>query len=288
MMSCKSLLINLTPYGLIKLFDRAQPYVGFCSSGLMNGLERYQILKKNKTYKNIHEGQRCFIVGNAPSINELDLSLLCGETVFSVSSGYHHPLYGTYKPKYHCLPQLTYTHLFTEQVAIEWFKEMHEALGDAELFLSTWEYDLVRRHGLFPGRRVNYVALRKDMLVGKVHIDLSGLIYRVQSVPVMALQIALFMGFKEIYIIGCDHDNLRTGVYHYFYEPTVLKNKDASVDPKGGAMSFSQDLHSLSILFQQYSRMKEMAKSLGCHIVNASPTGNLDIFDRVPFQDIWK
>jgi hypothetical protein len=246
----------------------------------------HEILLRNKIYKSIHKGERCFIVGNAPSINQLDLSLLQGEIVFSVSSGYHHPLYRDYAPRYHCVAPLTYTHIFTEQIAIDWFREMHASIGTAELFLAIQEYPLVLRHNLFSKRHVSYLVLCKDMNVSKIKIDLSDFVYGIQSVPIMTLQIALYMDFSKIYLIGCDHDTLRTGTYTYFYEPTVLKGKDSGVDAMNRT-SFGNELDCTYRLFQQYRCIQHFANSVGCEIFNASPAGVLDVFERVHFSSLF-
>jgi len=39
-------------------------------------------------FKNKHQGERCFILGNSPSLQEESLSLLKDETVFIVNKGY--------------------------------------------------------------------------------------------------------------------------------------------------------------------------------------------------------
>ncbi|MGO7544076.1 hypothetical protein ACC680_37060, partial [Rhizobium ruizarguesonis] len=46
-------------------------------------------LSENRQLAGLHAGQRCFILGNGPSVNDLDLSRLQGENVVTVSSGYH-------------------------------------------------------------------------------------------------------------------------------------------------------------------------------------------------------
>jgi hypothetical protein len=40
-----------------------------------------------------------------------------------------------------------------------------------------------------------------------------------QSVTIMALEVALYMGFKNIYLLGCDHDwILHLDTSRHFYE----------------------------------------------------------------------
>ena len=50
------------------------------------------------SFKNIHAGERCFLVGNGPSINKTDLSLLKNENTFGFSRVYFHE---TFSPKYY-------------------------------------------------------------------------------------------------------------------------------------------------------------------------------------------
>jgi hypothetical protein len=62
----------------------------------------------NTALKFRHQGQRAFILCNGPTTLRQNLLPLAGELVFSVSSGYLHPDYDRIKPRYHCIPQITY------------------------------------------------------------------------------------------------------------------------------------------------------------------------------------
>ena len=42
-------------------------------------------LEKNEEFKNKHLGKRCFIIGNGPSIKNVDLTLLSKEITFTVN-----------------------------------------------------------------------------------------------------------------------------------------------------------------------------------------------------------
>src|SRR6266699_6320133 len=97
----------------------------------------------NAALRSRHEGARGFVLCNGPSVAQQNLRPLADEIVFSVSSGYLHPDYDRIKPRYHCVPQITYGRL-TEQDVVGWFEEMHARIGNAELFLSATEEPLVR------------------------------------------------------------------------------------------------------------------------------------------------
>ena len=256
--------------------------------GARNAPPELLLLSANRVLLDMHLGERCFVLCNGPSVLKQNLDLLEGESVMSVSSGYHHPLFKRFRPKYHCLPQITYG-VFGEDDAVAWFREMHEGLGEAELFLNCTEEPLVRRHGLFPGRTVRYVWLSGDMdHMSSAEIpDLSRAIPGVQSVSVMCLMIAMYMGFRRIYLLGVDHDQFRTGEYKYFYSPTVLSGKDSDVAADGKVRTSRHDeFQALARLWRQYRRMRQVADVNGIEIFNATAGGELDEFPRVELADL--
>jgi hypothetical protein len=233
-----------------------------------------------------YKGRRCFVLCNGPSVKQQDIRALRGEIVFSVSSGYLHPDYSHFQPRFHCVPQVTYTKMGRDG-AIAWFNEMHDKLGTAEVFLSHTEAPLVQEEKLFSGRKVHYVIFNGtfDLWSSERIPDLCEPIPRVQSVPIMCLMIALFMGFSEIYLIGTDHDHIRTGKYLYFYEPTVLKGMDTSIDAQGNIIaSLHDELQGLARLWRDYRCIRAIATKHGVRIFNATLGGMLDEFPRVSLE----
>ena len=243
-------------------------------------------LRKNKEIHNIHGGERCFILGNGPSVGKIDLSMLAGEFVISVSNGYLHKNYSLIAPRYHCVPQITYG-LMTEMDVIAWFTEIHQSIGDAELFLNETEYDVVRKHNLFVGRKVHFLAMRDNFDELKTHQipDLVVAIPRVQSVPVMAIMIAMYMGFKEIILLGVDHDHFKSGKYLYAFDLGVQEAKDYSVTSDGQTTrSWFDEFQGLARLWRQYRIVRGIADAQGIFIYNANPGGELDEFPRVELE----
>jgi hypothetical protein len=247
-----------------------------------------ELAAPNALLRGAHAGQRCFVLCNGPSVLKQDLRLLEGELVISVSNGYHHPEFPRFRPRYHCLPQVTYGAL-TELDVVAWFTEMHEKLGDAELILNYTEEPLVRQHGLFPGRTVRYInlCLDPDAMTSRTISDLSGEIAGVQSVSVLCLMLAMYLGCRSIYLLGTDHDQFKTGEYRYFYEPTLLKGKDPTVAADGRITSSRHDeFQALARLWRQYRVMREIGERNGIAIFNATAGGALDEFPRVQFESL--
>jgi len=252
-------------------------------------LTHSDVLARNKQLLNRHAGKRCFILCNGPSVKQQDITVLKKEIVFSVSSGYKHPDYAAIAPRYHCVPQLTYSDKITPPVAIEWFAEMDAGIGGAELFLDSQEYALVQKHHLFPGRQPYYLCTGRRYFphAPKTLPDMAGIIPRAQSVPITALMLALYMGFKKIYLLGTDHDWFVKKEYRYFYEPTVLKGKDTGVRVDGSLETTLWDeLPAIEKMWSQYRAIKALAQSGGAAIYNASPGSMLDEFPRVRLEEV--
>lgn len=249
------------------------------------------LLSANAKLHARHAGERCFVLGNGPSAKEIDLSRLAGEKIFSVSNGYLHVGYDIAAPQYHCVPQITYGRM-KEADVVSWFIEMHDRLGKAELFLNETEADLVGRHRLFKGRVVHYVALREQFDPSgpcDAVPDISRPIPRVESVPIMALMIAMYLGFNEIVILGVDHDSWRTGSYTYAFSPQVVAGIDPSVTPEGRVLTPHYDtFHSMARLWQQYRCLRRIAEANGITIINGNAQGELDEFKRLPVESFYR
>ena len=289
MRTLRLLTPKATSSGLRRTSDAQRADGGANAGNAGNALPDLALLAENAALRNLHHGRRCFVLCNGPSVLKQDLAALEGELVISVSSGYHHPRYSLFRPWYHCVPQITYG-MFTEEDAVEWFREMHERIGVAELFLNCTEEPLVRRHGLFPGRKVRYLWLSEDMdqLQTRAIPDLTTAVPRVQSVSVMCLMIAMYMGFRRIYLLGVDHDQFKTGEYKYFYVPTVLHGKDSEVHPDGRVRTSRYDeFQALARLWRQYRRLREIGAANGIEIFNATAGGELDEFPRVQFDSLF-
>ncbi|QKK16547.1 hypothetical protein [Rhizobium indicum] len=269
----------LLPYGVHELRRRLSTRHKFSADVARS-------LAENRQLAGQHEGGRCFILGNGPSVKGLDLSRLHGEAVITVSNGYLHSDFGKFQSRYHCVPQITYVTMTSEDV-IDWFNEMHSHLGAAELFLSSTEAELVRKHNLFSGRTVRYLVLGEsfDERTSEEIVDISQPVPRVESVPVMALMIAMYLGFKEIILLGVDHDRFLSSTYQYAFDLKVQKGKDFTVNADGTlTRSRHDEFQQLARLWRQYRAIANIAKANGIRVVNSTPGGALDEFERRPFQ----
>ena len=277
-------LAMLLPHGIWRLLQASS------ARGILHYLKYRGVLAKNIALKNyaVKQQSRCFILCNGPSVKQQDLLSLKNETVISVASGYLHGQYSAIKPRFHCVPQITYE-VMTESDVVTWFKEMDAHLGEAKLILSDTEYDLVQRHQLFKNREVYYLNMGRTFKASEIKMfDLTNMLPGAASVPIMCLMVAMYMGYKKIYLLGTEHDSFKKNEYHYAFEPKAMHGKDLSVKESGELKGLIYDtLKASTWLWEQYRAIKEIAASNQVEIYNATFGGALDEFDRVDLEQLF-
>lgn len=265
-------------------------------------LQNKATLDKNKDLKNSRTGQRCFIIGTGPSIKDQDLTKLRNEATFVVNTFWNHPNYAQINPKYYVLID---SEAFPNQKGRgqHWINDLIEkskVLGlcpDTKLFFHINGKELVEQGHLFPNNEVFYLDFQgffKENL--KFNIDLTHLLPNPKNVIVASLIIATYMGFEEIYLLGCEHDGLAypsdkhyEGFKHFYKNPEYKTSDTNSVEYFAlDIMPYEAHLHHYKILFQNYRLFKEKISKERpkVKIYNATPNSFLDVFPFVKFEDI--
>ena len=227
-------------------------------------------------------------MASGPSIREQNLKLLRGETCISVSNSFVHEDYSIIQPRYHCVPDIAGHSHITEDDTVRWFREMEKATCDAVLFISYRDRELIQTHGLFTDRHVHYVYFFGSWDRMDSDIDLTGPLPRVQSVSVMAISLAVFMGFSRIYLLGCDHNWLNHfGTSQHFYE-----SKDHAIMSRPNYNEWAdtdveEHLAIYKTLWGQYKKIRSLAAARCIQIYNATPGSMLDVFPRVKYESLF-
>lgn len=253
--------------------------------------ERRTTLAANSIFEHAHCGERCFILGTGPSINLQDLTLLQNEICFSLNSFYLHRDYALIQPKYHVTTGLTPHPKIGPELGEKWFHEMEEKIGyKTTLFLNYGDRRFIQEHSFFQKNQAYYWqwGARWNRIL-QDGVDITKVIYPGESVAVVAIQVALYMGFKEIYLVGLDHDwilRYADRLYTHFYQP------NQSIIEKTGVTDWSDV--DWKILFQsqvniwsQYENLRALAQKRGISIYNATAGGLLDVFPRVQYESLF-
>ncbi len=222
---------------------------------------------------------RCFIVANGPSVKQQDLTLLRGETVFVMNAFYLHPDYDRINPTYHCAVD---PDAFVDTPdARAWLGDL-DRVGKRTTFLFPVDAEpLIRRAGLFKGRSIHYLLLcDQGCETGRIRTDLTRPLSSVLCVTLACLLAAVWMRFREVYLLGCDHDWLATpGKLAHFYE------QDPSAFPEV-RFTYEQLMESQLQLWRSYRHVRDHALARGTRIFNATQGGFLDVFPRIPYESL--
>ncbi|MCO6050159.1 DUF115 domain-containing protein [Mesorhizobium sp. RP14(2022)] len=245
-----------------------------------------QLLKRNRELFGRHAGQRCFILGNGPSLLKEDVGLLSDEICITVNQGHRFTERAGLQPRYHAVVDPIhisdeYNHLFKEWAALE------RDCGTT-LLLST---QIADRFAALGQPTAHYAV--KQYLISTyfdrnnrmVPIDLHYVQPGYVSVIHFSIVAALYMGFSEICLLGCDMD--------FFIRPEAPFSHsydEASVCPKSSADLFGWDQVDLMawalVEYRAFRQLGRLAESRGARIVNSSAYGALNVYPRKLLRDI--
>ena len=166
--------------------------------------DKAQLLAPNAALRNRHRGQRAFILATGPSIKQQNLRPLRDEVCLAVSNFFVHPDYAYIRPRYHCVAP--YHAPIAAAAWAEWMRELDRSAPDTVFFCL---HDRARNEegGRFANRSRHYYLCRYGETCActaarPAAVDLTQPVAAPRSVTILALQIALYMGFSEIYLLG--------------------------------------------------------------------------------------
>ena len=140
----------------------------------------------------------------------------------------------------------------------------------------------------FAGKNVNYMYLDHLNTDYYDEVDMTNKMMMGQSVPIDCIQIAMYMGFKEIYLIGVEHDFILNNSYSYFYErkKSIIgdKNKFWANEKNEVVVDFQSKLTIANEMWKGYTLLKSISDCKGIKIYNATKGGILDVFERVDYD----
>jgi len=226
--------------------------------------KRGEVLRK---FKDIHKGERCFIIGTGPSLNKTNLSLIRDEIIFGVNTLYTGLEKFKLKCKYYAVSDF-----------MVWENHYRNILMlDTILFLSCGAADLYLREGRHLGdnqRAEVYIIkeLERIWTSGEISKDITRGIYPGETIMIdICLQVAYYMGFDKVYLLGCDCDY--SGLHRF----------DGSITDNMGGRGVLGDW---SDIFRGYEICKRAFEADGREIINATVGGKLEIFKRERLEDI--
>ena len=223
-----------------------------------------------KSLRGIHSGKRCFVIGNGPSLNAADLDKLKNEICFGANRIFDIYSKTDWRPTYYVSQDYN--------LYLKTHKEIpQKALCDKFVCMVDFlPYPYIK--GAY------YINMLQDFYPKPVEFseDISKCIYNGMTVTYASIQLAVYMGFKEIYLLGIDHSY------------SVERDKNGKIirndDVKDDHFSARDKIATVPMIYrmeQAYETARKYADAYGIKIYNVTRGGKLEIFKRVDFDTLF-
>lgn len=260
--------------------------------------ELNSFLQENIRYRNIHKGERCFVLGNGPSLNSQDLSLLEKEIVFTCNQIARNPDFKKIKTNYHFWADPIFFRLDESKPEdIELLNTMKNVVTEDNIpqcFFASEAFDFVKKLNLNSQLKISYYHPGLRIHNGfDVDIDFSKLVPSMYTVVQYAILLAIYMGFRGIYLLGCDSTGILTAVKSrinedcengYAYE--ITKNEKNRMLNRNEIISMEQELFGWSEIFKGYRLLNEYCMKRNIKLMNCTSGGVLDCIPRESYLKI--
>lgn len=170
--------------------------------------KEFQLILGNKKFHNKYAGKRCFILGNGPSLESVHFKDLADEYVFTVNRLMLHKDFKDLKTNFHMYADVP---LFfgikddgTRVNRKEYFEEILTLDRDIELFFPSSINKLFRQNRSESKLKLNFFKVGQTDLDKYRTVDFTQFIPVFNTVVQYQVALAIYMGFKEIYLLGCD------------------------------------------------------------------------------------
>lgn len=227
-----------------------------------------------KTLRGKFDGKRCFIIGNGPSLEIEDLEKLENEYTFSANRIYKVFDKTNWRPTYYLAVDPNF-------IRTSW-RELDD-FKFGEMFLGT---DLSFDMSVFKNKATRIFEYTKfkvnkwNDLTAHVSEDVSEYFSVGYTVTFSSIQLAIYMGFKEIYLLGVDFS------YSVIRDAHGKIHKDNSVKDYFFGEKYAETVQSYNSSLHAYQVAKEYADSHGIKIYNATRGGKLEVFERTDFDSV--
>ncbi len=247
-------------------------------------------LKKNKQFFNLHKDKRCFILGSGHSILKHDLTLLKNEIVFTQNHFNAHKDISIINPTYHVVIPKFHPSEY-DQDWIDWINNMEVTLPrSTQFFFGKNTKGLIDSKTKLTDRSYYINTGFHAICLKNPKVDITKRIMNVPTVITQCIIIALYMGFREIYLVGFDLDqicrwndrnNLR------FYGHSQITNNDAENKISDLAIASGRNFFTQWATWQQLILLRKFGEKHNQKIFNATNGGILDVYPRIVYESLF-
>jgi hypothetical protein len=219
--------------------------------------------------RDVHRGERCFIIGNGPSLNQMDLGRLKGELTFGMNRVYLlFPKLGFHTTYYVAINDLVIEQCASEITQLPGTKFL---AWHSNRHFHRFPQDMIYLYSTYTGPQFSYDVTRR--------------VWEGATVTNVALQLAFYMGFSQVILIGVDHNFASQGA------PNQTVVSDGSDPDHFSAEYFGKgfrwQLPDLETSEIGYSLAGRAFRKAGRQVLDATVDGRLTVFPKVEYNSLF-
>lgn len=244
-------------------------------------------------YKKHSNLDRCFVIGNGPSLKIDDLNRLKNETTFASNSIYALYESTSWRPTYYCAWDPVFcTQMMSDKENLKKIMNGCKAaftsvVGEGFKFRDDKEFQ-----NLYFVSSINKIDTNTNLPF--FSDDCSEEVYASGTITYCMLQLAAYMGFKIIYLLGMDctfsHERKQNGEIHI----NNMQNHMTEIEKEEDKFSKTikdkygyNYIADIDMLINGYIAAKKYSETHDIKIYNATRGGKLEVFDRVDFDSLF-
>ena len=230
---------------------------------------RRDSIERMAALKDSHKGERCFLIGNGPSLKQTDMSKLKGEHTLGTNRIYL------------AFPELGFTtryYLSVNDLVIEQCAQDIQNLP-VPRFIGWRAHRWIKPQD-------NLYFIHTTYTGEKFAKDVRGRVWEGGTVTYTALQVAFFLGFKQVILVGVDHNYVHQGGKPN--ETVVSQGDDPNhFHPGYFGKGFRWQLPDLVQWEDAYRLARRTYEADGRQVLDATVGGKLRVFERVLYDSLF-
>jgi len=176
------------------------------------------LMKRNCKFRNKHKGESCYIFGNGVSIKDMDLSCFGDKVSFGCNYLFFHKDFDKLQVKYYTEPPpYWYFNIWKKGSGASWRvnklsllqRRVQRKFNSINYFVNLSNFPV-----LF-GKNIYYIHHFGKDSPDHGEFDLSEGVFYTGALHSM-INMAIYMGFKKAYLIGCDYTHSPQRILHFY------------------------------------------------------------------------
>lgn len=248
-------------------------------------------LKQNKSLKGILNGKRCFILGNGPSLKEQNLIGLKNEFVITVNNAGKNSFFNDINSNIHIWEDHAFFALSdSKEEILKRFTNVNTEFNKPITFIPLREKEFVDKYKLYEKIDIRFYnpiyIFHSDY---NVNIDYTKGVPGFFTVVGEAIVLAIYLGAKEIYLLGCDCTSILTKL------STIMSEVEPQYSFEMGYkerkyfddMKLKDAFYTQYQVISQYEMLNKYCKKNNVELINSTHGGVLDNIKRIPLEELF-